>query len=533
MNPVTYPTKSRLFALFILIALVYTGVYSCRKNSSNPSLIVGKPNTQSTAAATAIQQAFADSGYQAKSFTKKVNDSLRIVWKPDWAQMQERVVGDSSNDFYVPMKLTFFNFKQNVYYTSTFSNFKKYLVVHLNKNGMAFVEANYLPDSGLPVNNKQSGRNQLNNFSFSSFTGVALFKDLNKGVTFRQVSYVNSQKRALTINRNNTNGKANGNKWVKNDDIQNCYIDHFDCEWSEIFTSCVEFGVRYDPGCTLSGGGGVYQDPQDGCTYTLSLNSQTPVTVCETIVTPDLPPGPALIAPANVVPNTSPCNQKATIGKTAADATLTNLNTTIRTQSTVYEYGANQNLTSLTSGTYKTTAVVADTPPSVDSWAGPPATWDSTNGFTIGTSHDHPGGSAPSPDDVFSMLNMFSNPDFAAAGATASQFYQKNAFITVLTANSTFVVTVNNWNALNQLAQDYFADKAAFQKRYQDIGNKYVDQTPASMILSPSDPGEYALKKVFGSIINLYKAPKGSNTFTPRTISSSSGNSVIANLKCP
>jgi hypothetical protein len=448
--------------------------------------------------------------------------------------MQERVVGDSSNDFYVPMKLTFFNLKRGVYYTSTFSNFKKYVVVHLNRNGMTFAEAKYLPDSGLPGNNKQSGRNLQSDFSFNSFTGVALFRDLNKGATFRQVRYVNSQKLTSTINRNNANGKANGNKWVKNDDIQNCYIDHFNCEWAEIFTTCIEFGVRDDPGCTLSGGGGVYQDPQDGCSYTLSLNSQTPVTVCETIITPDLPPVPDLIAPANIAPNTTPCNQKATIGKTAADATVTSLNNTIRTQSTVYEYGANQNLTNISgSGTYMPTTVNADTPPHADAWTGAPETWDSTNGFTIGTSHDHPGGSAPSPDDVFSMLNIFSNADFGKGGAAASQFYQKNASITVLTANSTFVVTVTNWNALNQLAQDYFADKQSFDDRYKDFEDAYLKNTPSSSILSPSDATEYALKRVFGNIINLYKAPKGSNTFTPRTISSSSGNSLIANLPCP
>jgi hypothetical protein len=33
-----------------------------------------------------------------------------------------------------------------------------------------------------------------------------------------------------------------------------------------------------------------------------------------------------------------------------------------------------------------------------------PFTWDSTNGYTIGFTHDHPNGTGPSPADIFSMV---------------------------------------------------------------------------------------------------------------------------------
>ena len=505
-----------------VVLLTFLVIYSCRKTSLEPVYNVGKPNDLSLSFQASIQQAFTKGNYQTQNLTTKVNDSLQLIWKPDWSQLQEKVISDTLNYLYIPLNGTFYNSKNKSSIMSTFSNFKKYLIVKLNSVGMHFYAGDYLPDSALPNGNKPLKKDVLSNFSFNNFTGSALVKDLDgTGITHR-ISY---NKGKINSFKANSNTKTNSNPKLRADDIQDCYIDHYNCEWAELYQlPCIEYGTLDDPYCTYSAGG-LYTDYSDGCQYTLSQTSDTPVTECQTIYLPDLPPDPPLVSGNDAAPKTTPCAQKVAVNQRATNATLAAQNSQILSHGTTYEYGVNQNLTSLSGSTYKSATPASDQPPSTHTWT-PNYTWDSASGYTIGTAHNHPGDTPPSPQDVLTMLNIFGVHNFQIASSSDKQFYQENASITVLTPTETFVVTVNDWNDLNIINQAYNSDPTKFLRDYGESAVQYQTDNPNS---STTDCYEYALKKTFGSAINLYQAATGSTNFTPREISSSA---TMSNMQC-
>jgi hypothetical protein len=287
------------------------------------------------------------------------------------------------------------------------------------------------------------------------------------------------------------------------------------------------------PTCTPSSGGS-----SDDAVRNIIINVAQP-----------LPPGgdggmpppttePCSVTEPVVVDTTkTPCSQVGHVDSVAQNSTIAAQNTQIlaKTDSSQKEYGANQNLKSLTGSTYVNTAV--GTNASTDSFI-PVLTWDATNGFTVGWSHGHPGGSAPSPDDVLVMPDKLSNTTLQAAGASAIQFYKNKVSVGVVTSTVSFIVTVSNWSTIQTLLTTFKASPVdpttglnAFDENYAKIGGDYKTANP---LASDSEAGAYALMTVFGDSINIYEAPKGSTTYTPLTLTTdANGNKKVANLQCP
>ncbi|HTD98564.1 MAG TPA: hypothetical protein VK668_04735 [Mucilaginibacter sp.] len=299
----------------------------------------------------------------------------------------------------------------------------------------------------------------------------------------------------------------------------------FDCYYyttQTIYNSC---------GPTTPGGGGSSAPPP--CTVPVGGGSTVPDNVNKVVmvVTPDPPPidpggGITPPAPPGTPPNPcptktvvdtifiDPCAQKVSVNSKAANSTIAQQNNQIRANTGANEYGTEQNLSTFPGSTYLNTPVRTDGSPNTFNFN---LTWNSTNGYTIGMAHSHPGGSAPSPADVFIMIdNLITNQQLRTSGATAINFYKKNVSLTVITSISTYIVTIKNWDAFQASYSTYSDNNAAFEANY--INTAATNQST-----------EYALLSIFGSAINLYKASPGSTNFIPLTINN---NQVIA-LPCP
>jgi hypothetical protein len=242
---------------------------------------------------------------------------------------------------------------------------------------------------------------------------------------------------------------------------------------------------------------------------------------------------PATVTPPPVdTPKTiDPCTQKNTISAIAANAIIAAQNLTIlnNTTSTGIEYGTNQNLTSLTSNTYINTPV---TPGTTDSWS-PTFTWNNTNGYTVGFSHGHPGGTGPSPNDVFSLVYNLSEQSLINAGTTSMQFYESNAEVNTETTTGNYIVTISSWTAMQNSLNTSFstsAQQTTFNNNYITYGLDYLTNNPSA---TDGDAAAYALMMLFPGAINIYYAQPGSTTYAPLTINTSTEFDFITTLTCP
>lgn len=213
-----------------------------------------------------------------------------------------------------------------------------------------------------------------------------------------------------------------------------------------------------------------------------------------------------------------PCAEKNKVSAQEANPTLAAKNDQLLNDygSSPNEYGTSQNLTSLNATTYKDVPITTSGYP--DQFT-PAFSWDSTNGYTIGFSHDHPSNSAPSPFDALVMIGNANNPNLVAAGASAMQFYQTNVSSTIVTLSGNYVITVNNWSSMQTIYSQYQAQGAlSFKNTYNSYSQVYQSNHPNASLI---DAGQYALLKMFGNSINLYIAEPGSGTYTPLIIDGS------------
>ena len=118
-------------------------------------------------------------------------------------------------------------------------------------------------------------------------------------------------------------------------------------------------------------------------------------------------------------------------------------------------------------------------------------TWNASEGYTIGFVHDHPADKAPSPNDIFDMVEYgMSNPDLERSWG-GKAFFLNNASVTVIASDLTYVVTINDWDALQALYNTFHSNEAAFNQSFEKKADAY-------------NSGMKALIRTFGNSINLY-----------------------------
>ncbi len=325
------------------------------------------------------------------------------------------------------------------------------------------------------------------------------------------------------------------------------YSNPFDCKYyqtTKIYTSCADDGT---------GGGNGSESTPPICPPANTPPGGEPVEVSakgipkkvrvyQPPVTPIDPSGginppgnpadqPCLIpqpVPTDTVKLKDPCVQKGQIKANAQNANLATENTAVyNTLLSVdgKEYGAEQNLTSLPAnlksplmgGNYMNIPVRGSTTSSSSDRFEPNFTWDATHGYTIGATHSHPGGSAPSPIDVIFLVTTSNNGALRLAGQSAVDFYKANASVTAVTEDFNYVLTVNDWNGLSAQVNSMSVDQIISQ--FNSLARESGGST------------EYALISMFGDKISLFRAGHGSNEYIPLSIDKTTNTIVL--VDCP
>lgn len=235
-------------------------------------------------------------------------------------------------------------------------------------------------------------------------------------------------------------------------------------------------------------------------------------------------PAPVNYCPTGSITQTdttaNPCAQLSQLNATSTNAVITNQNQQLSVYSATdnVEHGFDQNLQSWSAGNgvYLTTPQInasASTPDQMN----PPFYWDSVNGYTIGFTHDHPNGTGPSPEDIFSMLLHSQSTTLTSAGQQAVAFYKANASITVVTSDNNYVVTINNWSTVQNIYNQYLTNPTAFDDKVES---------------NSGSPGNYesAILGAFQGAINLYSNNGTPKSYYPIALTSSN---TVSEVPCP
>ena len=164
-------------------------------------------------------------------------------------------------------------------------------------------------------------------------------------------------------------------------------------------------------------------------------------------------------------------------------------------------------------------------------WA-PTVTWDSTNGYTLGFSHGHPGGTGPSPADVFAIFTQIGHNPLRSVSASDLQYYEKNASVTTMTSTGSYIVSISNWTALTNIYNNSYAtttEQANFVSNYQNQGDIYSQN---NINATPGDAGAWALIQMFPGAINIYYAPPNSTNYSPLAVSTKNSKTLVT-IPCP
>lgn len=206
-----------------------------------------------------------------------------------------------------------------------------------------------------------------------------------------------------------------------------------------------------------------------------------------------------------------PCVERQNVSARAASAAVSSQKSTIISNSTSVEWGTEQNINAWPGGTsYNNVAARAGT--ASNSFT-PTFVWNATDGYTLGAAHGHPGGTGPSPRDVFWMYDNLYNSQLVAAGPDAKNYYQTNVSITTYTPNgTTYVVQINDWAGILMERQKFMLDNTGYNNDYIAEAQNYMF---ANNSTDNGTAGIWALMSLMGDKIRVYKAEPGSDTFEP------------------
>ncbi|WP_449435680.1 hypothetical protein [Pedobacter steynii] len=221
-----------------------------------------------------------------------------------------------------------------------------------------------------------------------------------------------------------------------------------------------------------------------------------------------------------------PCKEKVLVTQRATRSDLKTQNEAILAQSIAppgYEHGADQKLLNTSKNNYKTETIRSNT--STHSFL-PNFSLNSTEGYSVGASHGHPAGSGPSPKDVMQIAYQSKDAELVAAGSTAVSKYKAMASATTMTVNGNYVITAKDWPALCAFQTAFDADENGANDDFVDEALTYQAAHPT---VTDHEATVYAIIKIYGSAINVYKASPGSTTYTPLTIVSN----IVTNLLRP
>jgi hypothetical protein len=207
-------------------------------------------------------------------------------------------------------------------------------------------------------------------------------------------------------------------------------------------------------------------------------------------------------------PTKNPCDEVKSINQKTQNQQIKDATKALSKKPSDKEYGYEDKLVSLGGDKYKEPNIRSNGKHSFNI----NFTWNDTDGYTIGFNHKHTIGTAPSPGDVMSPFTFAYNPVLIRSGQ--QQFYKDNLTVTTLTDGNVYQITIADWDAIKDIYDKNSIDE--LNKEYQRLGEMYADANNGGT--SAMQNSEYALMKLFGSAINIYKREEGAVYFVPYTI---------------
>jgi hypothetical protein len=178
------------FTPLLLIALIVL-IYSCKKEIYN---IETEPNDSQNQ--TQIINNLKTNFYQKKygdKLEEKLNDTIKIVWEPNWQSYKVNILSDSLTYYYIELIPVSFNLKTNVSNHSVKElNIKRFLLIGKSTNKEFFRIANYFFDEKTS-NDKKAVRAIGSNYTFDNFSGHVLYENLDIN-SFNETHYINGAK---------------------------------------------------------------------------------------------------------------------------------------------------------------------------------------------------------------------------------------------------------------------------------------------------------------------------------------------------
>ena len=224
------------------------------------------------------------------------------------------------------------------------------------------------------------------------------------------------------------------------------------------------------------------------------------------------------------VPKKNPCIEKNLITALSLNPNIAQQIVALRNVSNGKEWGFPQTLSSLSNNT-----AYMDKPIYTNELAeevSVPYTWNSVDGYTVGTIHNHPGDTGPSFYDIFSIYEKYKNIQFS--NQAERDFYKTNASITIVTSSSVFVVSITDWAAFDNKWWDYNQDRAAYETTFLDAASGFSDQytmgvAEAHMILNLLH---------FNNVATIYQRKYNETDFIPLRAGLLNGRPSIGPINC-
>jgi hypothetical protein len=214
-----------------------------------------------------------------------------------------------------------------------------------------------------------------------------------------------------------------------------------------------------------------------------------------------------------------PCAEAKKNDLRASNAIILNQNNQIRTLSIEKEFGAEQNLTTFPPGTVP---VFKDIPVHTDpvdpanikpikSFT-PFFNWNATKGYTIGVSHGHPDGRAPSAADLILPATFLNNLKSLNGSPAAIDYFKANFTHTIVTANEIFTISVTDWDALETLRAEFTLNAQKARDNYSEKVQEYINaqKERSSSVAFMNKATLYAALKIYGKAVSISKLDKTS-----------------------
>lgn len=485
-------TKGLIFLCFLLL----TFVISCRKERHQVNFekkILSQNSSDFLSRINAIKIKYYDLNLNEKL---NKNTSQNFKWAPNWDNPIVQTVNDTVSYVFFPMQAQ--KLVDGRLITAKELDSKTYLIV---KNEKEYFKGIFYQPSSI---------GEPKTLSLLHFSGRLLLSNLATKEGFI-IDYNNGEPLKTNLSNTVKLNKTSNIGGLSSTTITNCTTIEYCSFMSDGPCRDGSWYLLYRLDCNS-----IYNSRYSCSNW--NLIDYFSETTCETIHTfedPPMPPeegGGSNSSGDDTSPTTeqskNPCDEVKIINQKAQNQQLKDATTALSKKPNDKEYGMTQKLVSLKGQTYKELKI---NPSGINSYT-MDFTWNETDGYAIGFSHKHTVGTGPSPGDVMGPFFFAYEPELTKSGQ--QQFFKDNLTVTTLSDGNIYVLTIADWGALENINKSNSLD--GLNEQYQKFAEKFYygnNETTSAMQNS-----EYALMKLFGSAINLYKKEVGATNFTPYKI---------------